>query len=105
MEISSAKVMIYPSHSDAYSIAILQALAMNTMVVAYDIPGLSIYKNIKAVRLVNEFDYKRMAYEAISMLKMDTENIFDENTKKFIEKHSWNNVADQYKKYFLDLLS
>ncbi|AAT42888.1 glycosyltransferase family 4 protein [Picrophilus oshimae] len=100
-EIASSKVMIYPSHSDTYSIAILQALALKTMVVAYDIPGLSIYKNINAVRLVNEFDYNKMAHEALSMIKIDNiENVFDENTMKFIEEHNWHNVANQYKKYF-----
>lgn len=103
-EIANSKLMVYPSHSDTYSIAVMQALAMNTPVVAYDIPGLSIYKDIKAVRLVREFDYKSMADEALSLLKMENvSDLFDDHTRKFIEEHTWHKVALQYKKYFTDI--
>ena len=103
-EIADSKLMMYPSHTDAYSIAIMQALAMNTPVVTYDIPGLSIYKDIKAVRLVREFDYRSMAVEALSLLKMDdVSELFDDYTRKFIEEHTWHNVAVNYKKYFTNL--
>ena len=51
-EISESKVMVYPSHSDAYPIGVLQSLYFKTPVVAYEIPSLSMYKQFSAVRLV-----------------------------------------------------
>jgi len=37
--VAKAKVLIYPSHSDWFSLVILESLALGTPVVAYDIPG------------------------------------------------------------------
>lgn len=97
-EISKSKVMIYPSHSDSFSLAISQSLAVHTPVIAYNIAGVKIYENLKAVRLVNEFDYKAMANEAVRILKMkDINRLFDNNLNDFINEHNWNNVAMEYK--------
>ena len=97
-EISKSKLMIYPSHSDSFSLAISQALALHTPVIAYNIAGVKIYENLKAVRLVNEFDYKAMANEAVRILKMkDINRLFDNNLNDFINEHNWNNVAMEYK--------
>ena len=41
-EISTSKLMIYPSHSDSFSIAVSQSLSLYTPVVAYNIAGLKI---------------------------------------------------------------
>ncbi len=108
-EISTSKLMIYPSHSDSFSIAILQSLALYTPVIAYNIAGLKTYNDFKAVKLVNEFDYKAMANEAIKILKMDNINdLFDDDITEFIKKHNWYNVAMEYKniieKYEKDLI-
>jgi len=97
-EISKSKVMIYPSHSDSFSLAISQALALHTPVIAYNIAGVKIYENLKAVKLVNEFDYNAMANEAIKILKMNNINsLFDDDINDFINEHNWNNVAMEYK--------
>ena len=97
-EISKSKVMIYPSHSDSFSLVILQALALHTPVIAYNIPGVEIYKNLKAVKLVTEFDYKAMASEAVKILKMNNVgSLFDDNLNNFINEHNWKNVAMEYK--------
>jgi glycosyltransferase involved in cell wall biosynthesis len=97
-EISSSKLLLYPSHGDSFSISIAQALALHTPVVAYDIAGLDIYKQFNAVKFVREFDYKGMAREAFKILKMEnTEILFDNSIDKFITEHSWHNVAIQYK--------
>ena len=97
-EISKAKVMIYPSHSDSFSLAISQALALHTPVIAYNIAGVKIYKNLKAIKLVNEFDYKGMANAAVEILKMNNVfSLFDDNLNDFINEHNWNNVALEYK--------
>jgi len=97
-EISKSKLMIYPSHSDSFSLAISQALALYTPVIAYNIAGVKIYENFKAVKLVNEFDYKAMANEAVKILKMnDVNRLFDDNMTDFINEHNWNSVAMEYK--------
>jgi len=97
-EISSSKLLLYPSHGDSFSISIAQALTLHTPVVAYDIAGLDIYKQFSSVKFVREFDYEGMASEAIKILKMEnTEILFDNSIDKFIAEHSWHNVAIQYK--------
>ena len=94
LELSHSKLMIYPSHSDSFSISVLQALYLHVPVVAYDIPGLSLYRNFKCVSLTKEFDIDAMAEKALNLLKTE-ENIFDQpELINFIERHSsWNYVA------------
>ena len=97
-EIAKSKIMIYPSHSDSFSLAIAQALANHTPVVTYNIAGLKIYKKFSAVKMVNEFDYKALADEAVKILKMEnTDHLFDNGIDEFINQHSWDNVAREYK--------
>ncbi len=97
-EISTSKLMLYPSHDDSQPIAVMQSLSLYTPVVAYNIAGLKIYNDFKSVKLVKEFDYKSMANEALKMLKMEnTYNLFNDNINEFIKKHNWYNVAMEYK--------
>ena len=89
--------MLYPSHSDSFSISILQALFLHVPVVAYDIPGLSLYKDFKAVALVREFDINSMAIMAEKFLRTDNELFNDPNLTDFISEHtSWKYVADSH---------
>jgi len=96
-EIATSKVMIYPSHSDSFSIAVSQALALRTPVVVYDIAGLSEYKDMRAVRFVNEFDYESMAVESMKILNMDdVTSLFDYSIDRFLNERTWEKVAEQY---------
>ena len=98
-EISKSKLMIYPSHSDSFSLAVSQSLALHTPAIVYNIAGVKIYENLNAVKLVNEFDYESMANEAVKILKMnDVNSLFNDNLNDFINEHNWNNVAMEYKK-------
>jgi glycosyltransferase involved in cell wall biosynthesis len=94
LELSRSKLMIYPSHSDSFSISVLQALYLHVPVVAYDIPGLSLYRNFKCVSMTKEFDIDAMAEKVLNLLQTE-ENLFDQpELTKFIERHSsWNYVA------------
>ena len=104
-EISESKVMIYPSHSDAYPIGVLQSLYFKTPVVAYEIPALSIYKQFNAVRLVREFDVANFSKEVVNLLNItDSSLLFSETISEFIKNHSWGNVARQYEMIF-DLIN
>jgi glycosyltransferase involved in cell wall biosynthesis len=94
LELSRSKLMVYPSHSDSFSISVLQALYLQVPVVAYDIPGLSLYRNFECVSMAKEFDLDSMAEKALNFLKTG-ENIFNQpELVRFIESHSlWNYVA------------
>jgi len=37
--LARARALVYPSHSDSFSLVILESLAVGTPVVTYDIPG------------------------------------------------------------------
>ena len=100
-EIASSKLMIYPSHSDSFSITVLQSLSLKTPVIAYNIAGLRIYQGLQAVHLVEEFNYSAMATEVLKLLKTDNlSSLFGKDEENFIKKYTWTDVAMQYRKYF-----
>jgi len=97
--LARARALAYPSHSDSFSLVILESLAVGTPVVAYDIPGpRSVYGGLPAVRCVGEFDWRAMAEEAASLAKMPEEErrglVDDERVTSFLDDHSsWDVVA------------
>ena len=96
-ELSRSKLMLYPSHSDSFSISVLQALFLHVPVVAYDIPGLSLYRNFKSVSLVKEFDIDAMADRSLKFLNYKGYLFEDPELNKFIDKHSsWKYVAEAH---------
>ncbi|ARD84805.1 glycosyltransferase group 1 [Ferroplasma acidiphilum] len=96
-ELSTAKAMVYPSHSDSFSISILQAIYLNTPVVAYDIAGISVYKKFNCVKLVKEFDTTAMAKATIDILNGKEIEFSDPALGSFIEEHnSWDRVASAH---------
>lgn len=97
--VSRSKVLIYPSHSDAFSLVVLEALFLGCSVVAYDIPAIrSVYENLKPVKIVGEYDCRAMAEKAIEILERDIaeheEEHLDKEFMNFLGAHSsWRNVA------------
>jgi glycosyltransferase involved in cell wall biosynthesis len=97
--IAKSKVLVYPSHDDTFSLVVLESLFLGNSIVAYNIPAIvSIYKNLPVVRIVEEYNYKGMAEEAVKILKMDmrefAEEHQNENLIRFLKLHSsWKNVA------------
>ena len=102
--VSKAKLFIYPSHVDGFSLVVLESLALGTPVVAYDIPAIrSIYGGLGAVKVVKEFDNEAMANEALKLLLMserDLEDLMnDEKLINFLKLYSsWDNVAESVKR-------
>jgi len=98
--IANAKVLVYPSHSDGFSLVVLESLALGTSVVAYNIPALrDIYGSLPPVKLAEEGDIKNMAATTIKILDKDIEDYIEEHEKpevnRFIELHSgWEKVAE-----------
>lgn len=105
--VSRAKLLIYPSHVDGFSLVILEALALGTPVVAYGIPAIkSVYGNLRNVKIVEEFDIEKMAQEALNILSMSENDIeeFMNNQEllDFLKLHSsWDNVANSIKNIIL----
>jgi len=107
--VSKARVTIYPSYEDFFSLVALESLALKTPIVAYDIPALrEFYSQLKAVRLIEPKNYKAMASEIIKLLRMKTEDyqeLFDEEYKEFIKLHSsWERVAEEEYKAIKEFL-
>ncbi|QPG50683.1 glycosyltransferase [Saccharolobus solfataricus] len=109
--VSKAKVLIYPSHVDGFSLVALESLALGTPVVAYDIPAIkSVYGGLECVRIVNEFDKESMAENALKFYKMSEKEIEEimngDKLMEFLKLHSnWDNVANSVlkilKKYLI----
>ena len=104
-EIKTSRVVLYPSHSDSFSMVVAQSLLFGTPVVAYNIAGLSHYGELKAVKLVNEYDYRGAAESVREFLSMPSyDEIFDDpKLEKFFKTHTWENVASQYIEAFKSL--
>jgi len=67
--VASARLMLYPSHIDAFSYAVLESLHLGTPVVAYGIPAIQIhFKGIPGVSVVDEWDLEAMVAEAANIL-------------------------------------
>ena len=98
--VAKARLLFYPSHVDGFPLVVLEALALGTPVVAYDIPAItSVYGTLNAVRIVREFDVASMANEALKVLSSSESQIVDlMNDPKllsFLELHSsWDNVTN-----------
>ncbi|ADX84929.1 glycosyltransferase family 4 protein [Saccharolobus islandicus] len=106
--ISRARCIIYPSHEDSFSLAMLEAIVLGTPVVAYDIPGpRSVYGGLSAVRFVNEYDIKSMAIEVSKILKLSDDEynsiISNDKINKSIEKYTNSDLVAE--KYYMDLTS
>nr|WP_253823019.1 glycosyltransferase [Acidianus sp. RZ1] len=95
--VAKAKVIVYPTHFDAFPLGTLESLTLKTPVVAYDIPSVrEMFGSLKAVKLVREFDVEGMAEKTVEVLKAkDYSDWFDEKDVEFINLYkSWEKVAD-----------
>lgn len=89
--VARSRVMLYPSHADAFPYAVLESLYLNTPVVAYDIPALRIYYDgLEGITLVKESDIEALAQKTIETIK--NENVYVEKPK-FTK--SWNEIMDE----------
>jgi len=67
--VAESRLVLYPSHVDAYSYAVAESLLLGTPIVAYSIPAIDIYyRGLEGVRVVKELDLEAMADESIDML-------------------------------------
>lgn len=89
--IAKSKLMIYPSHVDAFPYTVLEALNLKTPVVAYDIPALRIYyNNLEGVTLVKESDIEALAQKSVEAIENRHVNV---ETPKIVK--TWDNIMDE----------
>jgi glycosyltransferase involved in cell wall biosynthesis len=89
--IAKSKLMIYPSHVDAFPYTVLEALNLKTPVVAYDIPALRIYyNNLEGVTLVKESDIEALAQKSVETIENRHVNV---ETPKIVK--TWDNIMDE----------
>ncbi|MDG6994628.1 MAG: glycosyltransferase [Nitrososphaerota archaeon] len=99
-EVSMARVLVYPSYSDAFPLVILESLALGLAVVAYDIPAIThAFAGLAPVFLARRGDIRGMA-ELVSKVIAMTDDEFtalhqNENVQSFLKTHaSWEKVAE-----------
>jgi glycosyltransferase involved in cell wall biosynthesis len=67
---AQARLVLHPSHFDAFSYAVAESLSLGTPVTAYNIPALNLYySNNKGIFLVEEGDIEALAYKSIEVLE------------------------------------
>jgi len=87
--INRSKLMLYPSHFDAFPYAVCESLHLGTPVVAYKIPALEVYyERTTGVKLVEEGNIEALATEAINMLKSKT-------CVETPKKKGWKEIMDE----------
>jgi len=97
--VAEAKVLVYPSHQDSFSLTMLEAVALGLLCVAYSIPALRyIYKDIPSVTLVRKGDIEGMSRAVVRALRMSYDEYLRVQTSpkllEFLEAHgSWERVA------------
>jgi glycosyltransferase involved in cell wall biosynthesis len=78
--------MLYPSHVDAFSYAVLESLHLGTPVVGYRIPALEIYYGKSpGVTLVEEGDIEALTVKAIDVLEKGVEAVEPPKIKSWKE--------------------
>ena len=84
--VAKAKLMLYPSHVDAFPYAVLESLHLGTPVVAYKIPALEIYYGkCPGVELVEECDVEALTIKAIDVLERGVEAVEPPKIKSWRE--------------------
>jgi len=91
--LEKSKIVIYPSYLDSISMVIIESLAHNKIVIAYDIPAVKHNYPIKEVVKVKTGDYNEMAEKIIDILL--NEKYKTTISRKFLEKFkSWDKVVE-----------
>ena len=84
--VAKAKLMLYPSHVDTFSYAVLESLYLGTPVVAYKIPAIEIYYGkTPGVELVEEWDLEALAVKTVNSLEKRIETIEPPKIKSWKE--------------------
>ena len=90
--LKSSKVFVSSSHEEGWGIAVCEALACSTPVVAYDLPAFGFLKN--TISKVPRYDSLKFSKEIIKLLD-SREYAIEKGIKgsKFVERFDWYNIG------------
>jgi glycosyltransferase involved in cell wall biosynthesis len=88
--VAKSRLMIYPSHVDAFPYAVLESLHLGTPVVAYKIPAIEMYYNRSfGVELVKEWDLEDLTVKSLDLLEKKIDHTEPPKIK------SWREIMDE----------
>ncbi|MDK6028807.1 glycosyltransferase family 4 protein [Ignisphaera sp. 4213-co] len=88
--VAKARLMLYPSHIDSFSYAVLESLYLGTPVVGYRIPALEIYYGRNpGVKLVEEGDVEALTVEVLNVLEKGVDGVEPPKIR------SWREIMDE----------
>jgi glycosyltransferase involved in cell wall biosynthesis len=92
--LTSAKVFIYPTRYDAFSLAVLESLSCGTPVVAYGIPAIRFnYAKTKAVIKVKPLDIRGLVDKTYELLRSGEWERLSKEGVQFSKRYTWDSVA------------
>jgi len=93
--LSRASVVLYPTHEDGLPFTLLEAIAVHTHVISYDLSTIvDNFEKSHYIHLVPEFDTKSMATAAIRVLEeINSQKLANGGTEYPVE-YSWKKVAE-----------
>ncbi|WP_054854441.1 glycosyltransferase family 4 protein [Vulcanisaeta distributa] len=102
-ELSRARLFIFPSYVDVYSISILEALSVGLPVITWDLPYARQFKNDAVIRVKNRSEFVNTL---ITLLK-NQEHIerLSNEARRFTIKYTWSNAAYSEYKAFIKTIS
>ncbi|NIQ06691.1 MAG: glycosyltransferase [Candidatus Korarchaeota archaeon] len=104
--IKSSKLLVYPSHCDAFSLVVLEALACGIPVVAYNIPAMCLNFPNKLVNTVPEYNLASLAEKTCELLTNDARReTLSKKAQKFTSTYTWDNVVEAEKQRYLDIIA
>jgi len=91
--IAKARLLLYPSHLDAFSYTVLESLILGTPVVAYEIPALSTYySHTNGVFLARESDVGELVEKSIAVLESAKRKDID---VRIPQLRSWSDILSE----------
>jgi len=92
--LASAKVFMYPTRFDSFSLVVLESLSCGTPVVAYGIPAIKFtYAKTKAVIKVKPLDIKGLVDKTYELLRDGEWERLSKEGIQFSKRYTWDSVA------------
>ncbi|MGQ9478816.1 MAG: glycosyltransferase family 4 protein [Thermoproteota archaeon] len=94
--VKSAKVLIYPSYLDSFSLVVLESLACGTPVVAYDIPAIRLSYRTDSVLRVPVGDREMLSKKTVMLLEDEgLRKKYSSSGMEFASKYTWDSVVKE----------
>ncbi len=96
--IKKSSIFVFPSHEEGFGIAIAEAMACGTPVIAWDLKVYSIIFENKIIK-IKKGDVTEMSKVIINLLSdKNKQKELSISAQNFIKKYSWDTVSQQYSK-------